>query len=1093
MTENYKHLVERLNRFKFKFLLFKFIRGIFLLLTVLLVYFLLIVLSENYFFFKPGIKVIIFYFTFLFLAVIFIWLVVIPVIKLFGIVRTMDHKKVASVIRLYLPEINDSLINSIELAEEEIGEYSNELVLAGIDQKIKKLKVFDFNASLKLNYLKSFFYRFLIVTIFSGFIFILFTRDITDSINRLVYYQTEFIKPAPFRFILKNEKLEVKKGSGLKIEMRMEGKDFPEVVFISFGGNNFLMKKEGTDFSYEIENINNSFSFYFVGDNFYSKQFIINVLPVPLLGNFTIKVIPPSYTNLDKETFTNIGNLKVPHGALVKWNFNTFEAYDLIITFNDTVQFFTDRNSANFQFKKQLFNSCNYSVSLKNDYFSEENILNYHIEVVPDLYPQIEVVQIKDSLNYFRYYFKGRISDDYGFSNLFFRLFNGNTDSTISIPFIKSLDQQDFYLTFDFNDLKDNNKFLNYYFSVFDNDKINGYKETSSESFILKFPDETDRRDFENSSFNDIEELMDESFKLNQEIKEDLNNLKMDQINSNLTDWEKQQKVNEIVEKRKDLEEILQKINNKNEELNNYKNSFTKGKGEIIEKQRQIEELLKEVMSDELKKLFDEFNELAKQFNAKKFEELSDQMNIQLDDLSKQLERNLEILKRMKVFQKVQKIVDELYKISKEQKSILVELVEKKNFDKVNTFLKKQKKNFDFQKEEYFSIIDFNKQLRKPLSMADFNVEFSEIGEGFDKLFQLLEKERKKASVDGIKNVSEKTENLAYSIQQMLASNKKKQASEDIENIRQILDNLVYLSVFQENLLSQIKVLQNSDPLINSIKTNQLKVSEQTIIVRDSLYALARRNPQISGIVNNDILNIQYNSDQALKMLEEGKNYNVRIFQQKTMTAFNNLALFISEILKNIEEQMANNMPGDQECDRPGKGKNSNFNMLKEYQESIKDQLQKMIEQMKAGNIEDMSKQLGKTLAQQEIMQKIIREMINDSQIGSSAKEQLKMVDQLMEKSKLDIINKNISVQTINRQNLILNKLLKAEVSEIERDVDNERESKTASDKFYSNPDLFFQYKKVIQKGDEQIQRSNYRLEQYYKKKYEKYLNNIDK
>ena len=110
MTENYKHLVERLNRFKFKFLLFKFIRGIFLLLTVLFVYFLLIVLSENYFFFKPGIKVIIFYFTFLFIAVIFIWLVVIPVIKLFGIVRTMDHKKVASVIRLYLPEINDSLI-----------------------------------------------------------------------------------------------------------------------------------------------------------------------------------------------------------------------------------------------------------------------------------------------------------------------------------------------------------------------------------------------------------------------------------------------------------------------------------------------------------------------------------------------------------------------------------------------------------------------------------------------------------------------------------------------------------------------------------------------------------------------------------------------------------------------------------------------------------------------------------------------------------------------------------------------------------------------------------------------------------------------
>ena len=190
---------------------------------------------------------------------------------------------------------------------------------------------------------------------------------------------------------------------------------------------------------------------------------------------------------------------------------------------------------------------------------------------------------------------------------------------------------------------------------------------------------------------------------------------------------------------------------------------------------------------------------------------------------------------------------------------------------------------------------------------------------------------------------------------------------------------------------------------------------------------------------------------------------------------------------------MANSMPGDQECDRPGKGKKSSMDMLKQSQESMKQQLQKMIEQMKSGNMDGMSKQLGQTLAQQEVMQQLIREMLGSSEVGSSAKEQLKMVDQLLEGNKRDIINRNISAETINRQNLILNKLLDAEKSEMERDIDNERESKTAIEKFFSNPDLFFQYKKDVQKSDEQLLRSNYKLEQYYDKKYKNYLNKLEK
>ncbi len=1063
-------------------------------LSIILLYLLILLFVENVLFFKPKIKVFIFYISLIFSAVIIIWFVFIPGLKLLGSKNKMNKKQVAQNIRKYITEINDKLINSIELAEDFNNNYSNELIWASIDQKIGELKVVNFTLSLKISHLKTFFLQFGFVSFLFFLSFFLFRNTLINSTYRLIHYQSEFIKPAPFNFVLKTEKLEVKKGSGLKIEMELKGKVIPELVFISFGGNNFLMEKKENVYTYEIENINNSFLFYFSADNYFSEQYRINVLPVPLVGNLDIEVVPPSYTDIKGETYSNVGNLKVPYGSLVKWNFKTFETSELLLNFNDSTVYSTEKQSDKFIFQKQIFEKCSYSISLKNEHFSEENILTYQIEVIPDLYPQIEVAQIKDSINFMRFYFKGSINDDYGFSNLVFKIFNENTDSVISIPFVKSLNQQDFYFTFDFSDFKDDNQLLNYYFSVFDNDAVNRFKETSSKSFTMIFPNQKEQQNFENEGFKELENLMNKSFKLNEEIHSGLNELKIDQVNSNLTEWEKQQKVNEIVEKRKTLEEILQEVSKKNEELNNYKNSFTEEKTDIIEKQQQIEELLKEVLSDELKKLFEEFNQLSKDFNSQKLDELTDNMDMQLNDLSKQLERNLEMLKRMKVVQKVQEIIDQLHKIAEKEKSESIKLDDLKDFDAENEVQKKYKSDFDFQKDEYSAILNFNTQLKKPLKLADFQIEFSEIGEKFTQIQSLLEKRRKNASADEIKTISEKIENLAFAIQQMLNSNEKKETYEDLNNLRQILDNLVYLSVFQEGLHTRLKTLLTNDPLIKEIKVDQLRIIDQIIIVKDSLYSLAERNPQISNVVNKEILNIQTNSNQALKMLEEGQNYSVLINQQNAMTSFNNLALFISETIKKAEEEMASGMPGDQECDKPGgKGKKSSMDMLKQSQESMKQQLQKMIDQMKSGNMQGISKQLGHTLAQQEVMQQLIREMMGSSEVGSSAKEQLKMIDQLMESNKQDIITRNISAQTINRQNMILNKLLDAEKSEMERDVEDERESKTANDKFYSNPDLFFQYKKDAQKSDEQILRSNYKLEQYYDKKYKDYLNKLEK
>jgi hypothetical protein len=164
---------------------------------------------------------------------------------------------------------------------------------------------------------------------------------------------------------------------------------------------------------------------------------------------------------------------------------------------------------------------------------------------------------------------------------------------------------------------------------------------------------------------------------------------------------------------------------------------------------------------------------------------------------------------------------------------------------------------------------------------------------------------------------------------------------------------------------------------------------------------------------------------------------------------------------------------------------------LKDSQNSIKEQLQQMIDQMKKGDMGKMSKSIGQTLAQQEIMQQLMRDMINGSSVGSKAKEQLKAIDQLLEQSREDLINRNVTSELINRQNLILSKLLDAEKSEIERDFEDKRESKTAIDIKKENPEGYFEYKNKLKNESEQIKRSNYKLKSFYDQKYNNFLNQI--
>lgn len=1091
MTESFNILVNKLNAFKKKYYLYQLIRGVVLSVLVLTVIYTSFSIIEYNVYLSTEIRKVSFLGFLVFCLLLMIRFIGIPVMRLARILKPLDLKASSRIIRNHFPEIKDKLLNIIELTSLNEDEYSNELLLASIDQKIEDLKVFNFSDAIQYKNIKSVLIYLTVSILITISIFIINKSVFTDSAHRFVHYNQEFVRPAPFSFRITNPELKAKKGDAFTIKALAEGDELPQIVYVNIEGNNYLMKTCGVgEYEFEIASVINGIRFYFTDLKYSSEVYSLKLLPKPGILNFSTLVSPPAYTSVNEQKFENIGDLQVPGGTKITWTFRGIDIDSLYVVLNDLVRIPAQNNGDFFHVEHSFYSNANYNVIIKNTVTEPELALSYSVDVIPDLFPEIEVTQVMDSTDLTRFFFKGAISDDYGFSDLSFHYNIENSDSAITLPFVRNLNNQDFYFSFDFSNLPQPEGTINYYFSVSDNDVINHFKTTTSNSFAFNFPNKDEIVAKEIEQFQKLENKFIESQRLANEIQEDLKNLQFKNMQANISDWDKSQMVNDIVKKQNKLEQLYDQIKKDNENLNKYLDSFNKQNEDIVEKQKKIEELLEEVFTDELKKLMEEFSELAEDFDTKKLNKMSQNMKLTMDDLQKQLDRNLEMLQKLKIEQKIQNAIDEINEMAQEETDFAQEVSDNKNYEEIKQKVEEHKKDLSRIEEQVQQALDLNKSLEKPMNLNGFEEDFEEIDKSIEENKQNLDNKKRKKSGAGLKKTAEQMKNLAFGMQQMMDMNQQKQNQENIQNLRQILSNLILLSFKQEDILKQLNRINAKDPRLVQLNLDQKKIVDQSIIVRDSLYSLANRAPQVSNLVNNELVTLEINLKKATEQMEEGLFPNARTSQQYVVTSANNLALMLNETLENLEKQQANSQPGDQQCENPGQN-SSGMQNLKESSESIKQQLQKMIEQMKKGDQGKMGKQFGQSLMQHEMMQQMLREMMNGN-IGSETKNALKKIDDMLEQNRKELMNRNINAETLVRQNLITTRLLEADNAEKEREFEDKRESESADD-FYSNPVKFFEYKEKENYSIEYINKNAHRLNNFYNRKYKEYLKNIQK
>jgi hypothetical protein len=959
--------------------------------------------------------------------------------------------------------------------------------------------------------------------VFVMFLFGIFEPNVYyQGTGRIINYNKEFVEPAPFNYELKKGKDQLEEGDDFNFELVLTGETIPDRVYVSSKQGKFLLKRTAKNkFKGTLAQLRETTQFRFearLDDTDYpSETYVIDVVGKSALGKFQATLNYPKYLGKEPEVIENASNITIPEGTNVSWSVLTKNSKKTDFWINEKKKSFTNKS---FRITHRFFNDAEGSVLLLNNESGSIDTTSFLVDVVKDEYPSINVEEVKDSIKDGVRYFSGVVGDDIGLNALNFVYTITSKDGVSRTETMKASSvfgtETPFNFAVDFRreNVQIEDK-IEYFFVVYDNDGVNGSKSSRSRSFVYTLPslDElNDKRDNEQEKIkDDLTNILEKA----SEFKEDLDRLRKETLNSKQSNWNKENQVNQLQEEHKDL---LNELNTLREQMENSiqeKNQLSEIDEELLEQQELINDLLEELMDDELKDLLDQLEDLMKKQDQEALEENLDELEMSSEDMKKQLDRSLEMLKKMQVNEKIDDIENQLKELAKEQDELKSKT---ENENKVSEENKSKQdeinEKFEDLKDEIRELDSLNNELERPLQLNDNQEDSDNIENDLNDAKESLDKNKGKKAGESQQGASDKMKQMAEKLDMMQQSSNSQQQQEDMDMLRDILESLVYLSFDQEATMDNLARVSNTDPAFQKHSRTQRRIVDDTKIVADSLNELAKRQPMIAKFIDKELNQIKANHNLAIEDIDERRRRELKIHQQYVMTSYNNLALMLNETLQQMQQQMRNSKPGSGSCNKPGgtgMPKPGEGMSSKSMKEMLKKQLKDMQDGQKPGgkkpgdNEGDKpggkkpgggmglgNKQIAKMAAQQSAIRKRLEQLRNElNKDGSGQGNELNPLIKELEEQERSLVNKRLDNNLIKRQKEILTRLLESEKAIEERGLDEKRESKSGKNQNYSNQIQFEEYNKEKLRQIELLRAVDPAYKKYYKDRANEYFNRV--
>ncbi len=1131
---------KKLDAFIRKYYLNQLLRGALLFMGISLALFLAISLGEYYFYFNKFIRAFLLYsFLAVFGYVLFRY-VAIPLKGLYRLGRVISYEHAARIIGAHFTDVKDRLLNLLQLDEMQRAHPDSGLVAAGIAQRTQELRPVPFARAINFNGNKKYIkYALLPLSLFLC-ILVFQSSILLDSSKRVLNYDRDFARVAPFRFVIKNQELQAERGADVDIVLDFDGISIPSEAYLVYRDQKLKMeKREDGYYHYDIRNLQQNESFRFFAAEFFSGEYELQALPVPTVTGVEAILNYPAYTGRVPEKISNSTDFTVPEGTDIEWRFNTRDAKELLVMgLHSSERLQPDRNGTHFTLRKRFMGRERFNMLLKNGNTPVRDTLRYTIEAVADNPPSIIVEKREDSANVKQFYFIGNASDDYGISavRMVYRFVKAEEGAKL-LAAAKTVPVQiqggrdipfGFALNMDMLGMAPADE-VEYWFEAWDNDGIHGSKVSRTQAQMIRRQSIEELKKESEQRMGAVKNMMSDAMKQSKELEQEMKELQNRFNAQKNLNWEDREKLKEAVEKQQKLEELKLELQQENQKLQAQQSEFQKKNEELQKRQEELNKLMKEMENPELKKLLEEIQKLLEKQAPK--EQLNQKMQQiqQMDkEAAKELDKLMEQFKQLQLEQKLQENIEQIDKLAQKQEALKKETEEGKKEQSEGLKQKQNELKEELNKlaEEMKKAEEMNKGMEQPMELDMGEKEQQEAGEKMDAAVGELDKKKNEKAVEEQKDAVEKLKEMSDKVKKSLETEKEKRVGEDYQKIRELLENLVETSFQQESIFTELNKLKEYNPRYVELNRRQMKVKEDCAMIEDSLMKIAKRQPLIASFVTKEINRINTNMEYALDNLKVRNLHEAGKREQYVMTGLNNLAVMLMESMQDMQNQMnaQSKSQGKKSCKNPngqGQGnKQSNKKgpgKMSKGQEQLGQMLQDMQKKAQEGRGQQpgegkpgegkpgegkgggqqgdkAGKEMNKDYARMALMQEALRrqlqalrEQLEKQGDGAAAKE-LRKTEQMMEQQEKELVNKRMTPDMIKRQKDIETRMLEHEKSERKQEQDEQREANRPTDAMPSLPPELQEYIKQKQKERELLRQAPPELSGYFREKVKEYL-----
>lgn len=1076
-----EHIHNKLDRFIKRYYLSSLLKGALLFFAIAFVYILFWIFIE-YFFWMPQFgRGFVFWLFIVFVLFLSYKLILLPLLKYFSVLKGIDYESASRIIGDAFPEIDDKLLNTIQLSNME----QTDVLLESISQRSSEFNPFSFenviNLKDNIKYIK-----FALAPLIVLAPFYLFGKQegIESSFKRVIDYNTAYQEPPPFIFSLKNKSMEVIEGKPFNLEVLVSGDLIPEDVQIRYKNEQYYLSKRGKNlFSFDFPPIDSDLEFDLFSGTTYSPKYLLRLIKTPSIVSSKIKLQYPKYVKRPNQIVENFTNITVPEGTKITWDLFT-KSTTAVSFFENNHEYSFLKKTDDFSYTKVVFDDIKYRISPSNEELIHFEPLEFSVDVLKDNPPSIQIESETKKETLETMYFYGQMSDDYGIRSLQMNYYpkgNKRDKKTVQISNFNK-DSLTFYYSFPGDiDLVSEQPY-ELYFEVSDNKPLSP-NITKSEAFVYLNKSANailkDKLTNQEQAVSDFERAVSKFDKQ----KTDLEILQSKQRQKNKLSFNDQQSIKSLLERQEKQEDLFKRFNEQ------IKKSFNKTDITNDPLRREIERRL-EAQEREIEKGKDLLNELKTLTEKLDNEGLLDRLE-KLTKKSKSKERSLsqmlELTKRYYVRQKANQLRNELERLSKQQEQLSDNIFEQSSLKDQREISKK----FENMSSELDSLSKQNASLSMPIPFSETKIEQNSIKKDQKESEQLLNENKElktpnskaealsKAKKSQTK-AAQKMMQIAEKLSKLSGGGGQQQLAEDATMLRQVLDNLIFFSFEQEELMLSFRGDNFQQSNFANLLVSQKNIKTHFEHIDDSLFILSLRQPKISERINSEISEVFFNIDKSLDRFTNLQINQGLAAQQYSLTASNNLANLLSDILSSMEMELS---PGQGEGDmqlpdiimsqeqlqkeaQGSKSESSEGSSSNKGQENQGSEgKQRVGESSSSGNSENQGSNKGKSQSSdgesyfdsEESGQSIMSLYQKQQKLRNALELLLKErgfvpgannVLEQMKKIEQSLINQGVTGENISLIKNLKYELLKLEVALNERGQDERRESKTNNELF---------------------------------------------